>query len=298
MSERTPSTPFKRQDFAFLQRQRVRWCEVDQQKIVYSANYLMYLDNAVTEYWRAAALPYEATLHDLGGDFYVKKAGVEYHRSARYDDTVDIGLRCTYFGNSSMRLDGAVFRADELLATGELLYVFADPSSQTSRPIPAALRQTLQAFDAGQPMVEVRRGDWQTLGADASRLRTEVFVQEQRIPIEMEWDDADATALHAVAYNRMGRAVATGRLLQHAPGVSRIGRMATDRVLRGAGLGRMLVKALCAAAAERSDHCVMLHAQRSAEAFYLRLGFTPVGEPFDEAGIVHIEMQARPEMVR
>ena len=90
--------------------------------------------------------------------------------------------------------------------------------------------------------------------------------------------------------NRLGVAVATGRLLQHAPGVSRIGRMAVNRVLRGSNVGRDVLRALMQAATKRGDREAMLHAQRNAEGFYARLGFLPRGEPFEEAGIVHIEM--------
>jgi predicted GNAT family N-acyltransferase len=115
-------------------------------------------------------------------------------------------------------------------------------------------------------------------------------VQEQQIPLELEWDEDDATALHAVAYNRLGMPVATGRLLQHGPDVARIGRMAVTRVLRGSGRGRDILQSLLQAAAQRGDRAVLLHAQRSAEAFYLQLGFQPQGEPFEEAGIPHIEM--------
>jgi predicted GNAT family N-acyltransferase len=106
----------------------------------------------------------------------------------------------------------------------------------------------------------------------------------------MEWDAADQTAIHALARNRMGLPVATGRLLQHAPGVGRIGRMAVRRVLRGSNLGREVLRALMRAAKERGDREVLLHAQRTAEGFYTRLGFVRRGEPFEEAGIVHIEM--------
>ena len=65
------------------------------------------------------------------------------------------------------------------------------------------------------------------------RSAREVFVEEQRIPADMEWDEADAAAVHAVAYNRLGQPVATGRLLQPRPGVAKIGRMAVHQVLRG-----------------------------------------------------------------
>ena len=82
----------RRQDFRFFHRLRVRWAEVDMQKIVFNGHYLMYLDTAIADYWRSMAIPYEAAMHQLGGDLYVKKAGLEYHASARYDDQLDIGL--------------------------------------------------------------------------------------------------------------------------------------------------------------------------------------------------------------
>ena len=145
-------------------------------------------------------------------------------------------------------------------------------------------------YEAFDPMVHVELGRWQTLAEEARQVRTEVFLEEQRIPVEMEWDELDDVAVHAVARNRLGLAVGTGRLLQHAPGVGRIGRMAVTRVLRGSNVGRDLLRALVLAASQRGDHEVLLHAQRTAQGFYARLGFEPRGEPFEEAGIVHIEM--------
>ncbi|MEQ1657917.1 MAG: YbgC/FadM family acyl-CoA thioesterase [Hylemonella sp.] len=279
-----------RADFRFFHRLRVRWAEVDMQKIVFNAHYLMYFDTAVGDYWRALALPYEAAMQRLGGDLYVKKAGVEYHASARYDDQVDIGLKCERIGNSSLLFRGGVFRGEQLLVEGELLYVYANPATQKSQPVPQSLRDTLTGFEAGEPMLDLRLGRWEQVGEAARAVRTEVFVQEQQIPLELEWDEDDADALHAVAINRLGMPVATGRLLQHAPGVARIGRMAVTRVLRGGGLGRDILQALMRAAAQRGDREVMLHAQRSAEAFYAQQGFVTRGQPFDEAGIPHIEM--------
>ncbi|HSV52285.1 MAG TPA: YbgC/FadM family acyl-CoA thioesterase [Burkholderiaceae bacterium] len=279
-----------RQDFRFFHRLRVRWAEVDMQKIVFNAHYLMYFDTAMADYWRALALPYEAAMHALEGDLYVKKATVEFNASARVDEQIDVALKCSRIGNSSMVFAGAIFRGDELLITGELVYVFADPATQTSKPVPPALREILNGYEAGEAMAQVKRGSWAEIGKDASKVRTEVFVQEQRIPMEMEWDAADQTAVHAVAYNRLGQPVATGRLLQHAPGVAKIGRMAVNRVLRGSRLGRDILEALAQAARERGDHEIILHAQRSAEGFYRRLGFEPRGEPFDEVGIPHLEM--------
>ncbi len=287
----------KRQDFRFLHRLRVRWCEVDMQRIVFNSHYLMYFDTAMADYWRALALVYEPTMEQFGGDLYVKKSTLEYHASARYDDSLEIGLKCSRLGNSSMQFMAGIFRGNDVLVTGELLYVFADPTAQSSKPIPPALREWLEAYETGQEMIQLRCGSWSELGEDASRLRTEVFVKEQRVPKEMEWDEADATATHAVAYNRLGQAVATGRLLAHEPGVGRIGRMAASRVLRGSGLGKSVLRTLMAAARGRGEREVVLHAQRSAESFYAGLGFTVRGEPFEEAGITHIEMSASTDAV-
>ncbi len=279
-----------RQDFRFFHRLRVRWAEVDMQKIVFNAHYLMYFDTAIADYWRAIGLPYEAAMLQLDGDLYVKKATVEFHASARADDQIDVALKNTRIGTSSMVFTGAIFRGDQLLITCELVYVFADPATQTSRPVPAVLRGILQDYEAGQPVVTLRTGDWATLGTDAAMVRTEVFVQEQAIPMDMEWDEADATALHAVIRNRLDQSLATGRLLKHAPGVGRIGRMAVIRVMRGTNLGRQVLQALLDAAWSRGDREVLLHAQRSAAGFYARLGFAARGPEFDEAGIPHVEM--------
>jgi len=280
----------KRQDFRFFHRLRVRWAEVDMQKIVFNAHYLMYFDTAITDYWRALAMPYEEAMVQLGGDLYVKKASLEYHGSARFDERIDVALKCARIGNSSMTFAGAIFRGDTLLISCELVYVFADPASQTSRPVPEPLRHMLTAYEAGEPMLQVKTGDWAALGADAGKVRTAVFVQEQGIPMDMEWDEADSTALHAVAYNGLGQGIATGRLVRQAEGVGKIGRMAVHHALRGSRVGSDILQALMNAARERGDREVMLYAQRSAEGFYHRLGFTQRGEPFEEVGIPHIEM--------
>lgn len=141
----------QRHEFRFFHPLRVRWAEVDMQKIVFNAHYLMYFDTAVADYWRTLALPYEAAMHQLEGDLYVKKATVEYHGSARYDDRLEVALKCQRIGNSSMQFVGAIFDGDRLLITGELLYVFADPATQTSRPVPTLLRDILLGMKPENP---------------------------------------------------------------------------------------------------------------------------------------------------
>jgi len=279
-----------RQAFRYFDRLRVRWAEIDAQKIVFNAHYLMYIDSAIAGYWRALALPYASSMEHLGGDLYVRKATLEYEGSARYDDVLDVGMRCARVGNSSILFSAGVFRQEQLLVSGELVYVFADPQAQTSKPVPPALREVLAAFEAGEDMIDVRLGDWAALGADAEAIRTEVFIDEQKIPKEMEWDEVDRNCVHAVAFNRLGVPLATGRLLHDAPGIARIGRMASLQSLRSSGVGRRVLDALIDAARARGEVEVVLHAQTSAVPFYARAGFASRGAVFEEAGIAHIEM--------
>jgi len=281
----------QRSEFRFLDRQRVRWAEVDMQRIVFNGHYLMYFDTAVAGYWRAMALPYQGTMDALQGDLYVRKATLEYEGSAHYDDLLETGIRCARIGNASMAFAAAVFRGEQRLVHGELVYVFADPATQTSRPVPQALRELLEGFEAGQPMVDVRLGDWGRLGADAQHVRHAVFGEEQGIAADLVADDNDARALQAVAYNRFGVPVACGRLLQAAPSLAQIGRMAALATVRGAGLGTAVLDALLQAARKRGDREVMLKAQSAATPFYRRAGFVAVGEPFVEAGVPHLEMR-------
>ena len=286
----THDTLPKRPDFRFAERLRVRWAEVDMQKIVFNAHYLMYLDTAIAGYWRALALPYQDSMHALGGDLFVRKATLEYHASARYDDQIEVGIRCQRIGNSSMLLRGAVFRDAALLVHGDLVYVFADPVAQTSRPVPPLLREVLEGFERGEPMFEVEVGDWARLGAAAGPIRHAVFTQEQGIDAALDHDGHDGAALHVVARNRLGMTLGTGRLLTLAPGVGKVGRMAVIAALRGSQVGRRMLDALVDAARERGLREVRLHAQASAIGFYLRAGFATHGAPFEEAGIAHQEM--------
>ncbi len=280
----------KRSDFRLVHRLRVRWAEVDMQKIVFNAHYLMYFDTAITDYWRALGLPFEEAMEQLGGELYVKKASLEFHGSARFEDQLEVALKCDRMGNSSMIFSGGIFRGDQLLISCELVYVFADPASQTARPVPDALRKLVSRFETGQEVLEIKTGDWADLGPHAAALRTAVFVREQGSAPEFEWDEADHSALHAVAYNGLGQAIATGRLLGPDGRQGKIGRMAVHRAVRGSLVGQRLLAALVEAARQRGDFEVMLHAQKSAEGFYLRQGFLPRGDAFDEVGIAHVEM--------
>ena len=260
------------------------------QKIVFNAHYLMYFDTAMADYWRTLALPYEEAMLQLGGELYLKKSSMEHHASARFDDQLDVAMRCQKIGNSSIVFQCAIYRGDALLVTCELIYVFADPSNQRSCPVPAALRQLLENFENGLPVLTLKTGSWKNLSQDAMAIRVEVFVDEQLIPLELENDADDEAAFHAVAYNGIGQVIATGRLLKSVQGQGWIGRMAVKRVLRGSGQGAAVLAALQTEAGRRGDHELALHAQTSAQGFYERLGFKARGDIFDEVGLPHIEM--------
>jgi predicted GNAT family N-acyltransferase len=239
-------------------------------------------------------MPYHETMEMLGGDLYVRKATLEYLASAHYDERLQVGIRCERIGNSSMRFIGCVFRGQTPLVTSELVYVFADPATQTSRPVPPLLRSVLEAFEAREPMTTVSLGSWDTLAPTAGPLRHAVFVQEQGIPAEIEADALDALALHAVATNRFGMAVGTGRAVFSEDGSARIGRMAVLASVRGAGVGATVLSALVGGCQARGAREVMLHAQADAVEFYRRHGFQPRGPSFQEAGIPHQDMVLRP----
>ena len=282
-------------DFRLLHRLRVRWAEVDMQAIVFNAHYLMYLDTAITEYWRASALPYHESFLALGGDIVVRKATVAFISSARMDDVLDIGMRFVEAGRSSMRFQGGIFRGDELLATGELAYVYIDPhapkGTKPSREVPQALRDALAAFEQGDDMVHTHLGDWASVRDRAMPLRHTVFAEEQGIPPDLMSDAADATAHHVLLTNRLGVALATGRLVPLDGGSKgQIGRMAVLASQRSQLLGGQMLHALLTHARQVGMSEVLLHAQAGAVRFYARQGFKAHGEPFEEAGLAHQTM--------
>ncbi len=278
-----------RTDFRMLHRLRVRWAEVDMQAIVFNAHYLMYMDVAMTEYWRASALPFTECMHQLGGDMVVRKATVDFVASARMDDVLDIGMRFVKAGKSSMVFQAAVFRGHELLATGELLYVYTLPGAKASQPVPQILRDALAAFESGEGMTTLQVGTWAELSAQAMPLRHAVFAVEKGVPADMMSDANDAEAVHALLTNRVGVPVATGRLVLNGSS-AQVGRMAVCHPLRSFSLGAQVLTALLARAKAMGVQSVMLHAQLGAVAFYARHGFVPQGEVFEEAGLAHQTM--------
>ena len=136
-------------------------------------------------------------------------------------------------------------------------------------------------------MIRIELMSWDRARADARPIRLAVFVEEQRVPVEIEWDDQDDRSLHALAYSEEGRAIATGRLLPDG----HIGRMAVLQAWRGQGVGGAILERLIEVARERGDREIELFAQTHAIPFYRRYGFVENGEIFEEAGIPHQAMR-------
>jgi predicted GNAT family N-acyltransferase len=140
----------------------------------------------------------------------------------------------------------------------------------------------------GEGRLTVRLGTWGELGEHARRIRLEVFVSEQGVPLELEFDSIDPLCVHALASQSGGFFVGTARLLPDG----HIGRVAVARQARGQGVGGELLLHLMAAARERGHREVELFAQVNAQRFYERFGFIVVGPQFDDAGIPHVPMRA------
>ena len=135
--------------------------------------------------------------------------------------------------------------------------------------------------------LRVELGDWQAMRARAVPVRYAVFVEEQKVPPEIELDEFDPLSLHALAVDGQGRVVGTGRLLPDG----HIGRMAVLREARGRGVGSALLQSLMQAARARGDREVALSAQTHAIPFYERFGFVAEGGQYDDAGIPHRRMR-------
>ena len=116
-------------------------------------------------------------------------------------------------------------------------------------------------------------------------IRLTVFVNEQQVPEELELDDDDPDAWHAVVL-KDGQAIATGRLLSSG----KIGRLAVLKNYRGLGIGTGLIKRLMEFGQQQGIGQFYLHAQTTAIGFYEGLGFKANGPVFNEAGIEHIKM--------
>jgi predicted GNAT family N-acyltransferase len=129
----------------------------------------------------------------------------------------------------------------------------------------------------------VRICRWADAADALRRIRYDVFVIEQRVPEVLEWDEADADSMHALASDAAGVPIGCARLLRDG----HIGRVAVVRDWRERGVGTALMLELIGAARSRGDVGVIVNAQVSAMPFYALHGFVASGDVFEEAGIDH-----------
>lgn len=130
---------------------------------------------------------------------------------------------------------------------------------------------------------------WPEAEAQLARVRRQVFVEEQQVPEDLEWDGEDAAAIHVLARDDAGQPIGTGRLLIHGS-LAHIGRMAVVTDWRRHGVGSAILEALLAEAERRGLASAFLNAQTYAVPFYERFGFVREGQEFLDAGIPHYRM--------
>lgn len=132
--------------FTFVTPIRVRWDECDAQGVVYFGKYFTLFDVAMTEYFRG--LGYDASALD---EFFTVRAEADFKSSARFDDLVEVSVRCARIGATSLTLNYAIFRGDEVLADGAITYVHADPKTQEKSPVPPMIVEKIAAFEKTPP---------------------------------------------------------------------------------------------------------------------------------------------------
>jgi len=150
MPERdAPSSPA---DFKFFEPMRVRWADVDMQGIVFNPNYLVFADNAMTEYMRAVGFPYPDALMPFGADIFAVGSQIDFKASARFDDALRVGARIERIGRTSFRFRISVFRVDELLADVRTTYVCATPGeTRQTLIVPEKFIAIVEAFEKLKP---------------------------------------------------------------------------------------------------------------------------------------------------
>jgi len=133
--------------------------------------------------------------------------------------------------------------------------------------------------------VEIRIADWRADKDSLAQIRRRVFIEEQNVPEELEWDEFDDSSIHFLV-TLEAQAIACARLKPDG----QIGRMAVLAEYRNQGTGRKLLQFILQKAKQQKLKKVYLHAQVTAVSFYEKQGFIAVGDIFYEANIPHCEM--------
>lgn len=135
-----------REDFHFCHPFRVRYSEIDGQKVVFNAHYLTYFDTAITEYFRWLGFDYVNHCDETGYDFHTARTVVNYRAPIHYDEEIEVCMRVVKIGRSSLTFDAAIYVAEEenARATGEIVWVYIDLNSGKATPIDTSLLTLLR----------------------------------------------------------------------------------------------------------------------------------------------------------
>ncbi len=138
-----------------------------------------------------------------------------------------------------------------------------------------------------RPEFYIKQVAWSTHEHALRLIREQVFIDEQQVPVALEWDAYDADAVHLLAWNQQQEAIACARLLDNGS----IGRMAVLKPWRGAGIGHALITEAIAYYRQQQYQLITLSAQQHAIPFYEKAGFLVCSKPYLDANILHVDMQ-------
>lgn len=127
---------------------RIRYSEVDAQKIVYNSHYLTFLDVSIFEFFDAIGFNQEEYIKETNNEFHTVRAVVEYKAPATLGDTIEVLTRIKKIGNSSITFQQEIYlhESDKLLATGEIVWVNTNQKEMVPTTVPDCLRQLLKDY--------------------------------------------------------------------------------------------------------------------------------------------------------
>ena len=139
----------KRKIYKFFHTLRVRYAEVDAQGIVFNSHYLTYFDCAITEYYRKIKYNYISEVKKSKKDFHVIKTTIEYKKPISFDQVIDLGVKISKIGNTSLTFDISIYsnRKNILLAEGNIIQVYTDQIKKCSTPLSKSFVKKIRKFE-------------------------------------------------------------------------------------------------------------------------------------------------------
>tara|TARA_B100000212_G_C27000273_1_gene374665 strand:+ start:42 stop:467 length:426 start_codon:yes stop_codon:yes gene_type:complete len=139
----------KRKIYKFFHTLRVRYAEVDAQGIVFNSHYLTYFDCAITEYYRQIKYNYISEVKKSKKDFHVIKTTIEYKKPIYFDQIIDLGVKISKIGNTSLTFDISIYsnRKNTLLAEGNIIQVYTDQIKKCSAPLSKSFVKKIRKYE-------------------------------------------------------------------------------------------------------------------------------------------------------